>query len=213
MEATCSFDTSIDFQRTTRLYIPKDRTRQLEEFVLVISGGQFHRLRAINGGGSVAVRKVQGYYKWSSHFETFTANGNIIREGLKKIRSSALQQHVRRYPDVSGFLLSLLFCPEDGSEVFLWNVALTQNVQNYTTLQTKISHSSLLPARKHQNPINLKKVFGSVDVTSTPATRCHACCISSGCSIAVTRHLVAEIDIMSTLFQRCWLLHFVKILM
>jgi hypothetical protein len=45
MEATCSFEKSIDFQRTTLRYIPKDITRQLEEFV--ISDGQFHRLRAI----------------------------------------------------------------------------------------------------------------------------------------------------------------------
>jgi hypothetical protein len=109
MEATCLFEMSIDFQRTTRRYITEDRT-QLEDFV--ISGGQVHR-QSVYRWRSVAVREIQSYCKWSLHFETFIA---IMRDS-----------------DVCGFLLSLLFYLEDAGDIFLWNVRLTPN---YTALQT-----------------------------------------------------------------------------
>jgi hypothetical protein len=109
---TCSFETSVDFQQTTRGYIPEDRTLLyytiLNIRTILIKKNDVFRAATCS---SVIDRR-------------FGATYCLFIEGVK-VRQVRSQQDVGSSCclRVSGRVLEFLFDPDDGNRSILWNSA------------------------------------------------------------------------------------------
>jgi hypothetical protein len=65
MEATCSSETSIEFQRTTRRCIPEDRSLQNHRYEIFKS--YLFLLRSTTCGSQVSMNPLEGYSILSTH--------------------------------------------------------------------------------------------------------------------------------------------------
>jgi hypothetical protein len=128
MEAICSSETSVDFQRTTRSYIP---------LVSCLAYSSILKMEAICSSETSVdfQRTTRSYIPLVSSL----AYSSILKmEAICSSETSVdFQRTTRRY--IAGFLLGLFFYPEDGGDVFLRNVSW--HSMDYTMLYPLTLHN------------------------------------------------------------------------
>jgi hypothetical protein len=121
MEAKCSFKTSVDFQWTTQQYNPEDRClhNHSSENLISYKGNVLGLL-------PLALSEPP-YRHWfcSVPHSSFQVWSGLYQAWFSTFRSFSLP------PASAKFLLGLLFDPEDGSSMSLWNAGLFLHYKAY----------------------------------------------------------------------------------